>query len=126
MTVVLPEPVEPAMHTETPYRMQAIRKCSISSVALPDFSSFSRETVCWLTTRMDALIPTSASTIGVLSTEIRTFRSRKPMTEGMVSSMIMPQAFSIRRMTSMACCGDENLSGILMLRPLFMITSMSL
>ena len=32
MMVVLPEPVEPAIHTLTPYRMQAIRKWSISAV----------------------------------------------------------------------------------------------
>ena len=38
-----------------------------------------------------ALIPTSGSTIGVLSTEIRTFLSRKPITLGMVSSMTMPR-----------------------------------
>ena len=39
---------------------------------------------------------------------------------------LMPQAFSIRRTTSMACWGEENRSGILILRPLFMMTSISL
>ena len=126
MMVVLPEPVEPAIHTLTPYRMQAIRKWSISAVALPESSSFCSETVCWLTIRIEALMPTSGSTMGVLSTEIRMFLSRKPTTLGMVSSMTMPQALSIRRTTSMACCGEENLSGILMLRPPASITSMSL
>ena len=106
--------------------MQAVRKWSISGVALPESRSFSSDTVFWLTIRMEALIPTSESTMGVLSTEMRMFLSRKPMTEGMVSSMTMPQAFSIRRTTSMACWGEENRSGILMLRPLFMMTSISL
>ena len=95
-------------------------------MALPDFNRISSDTVCWLTIRMEAFTPTSGSTIGVLSTEIRMFLSRKPRTEGMVSSITMPQAFSMRRITSMACWGEENLSGILMLRPLFMMTSISL
>ena len=69
---------------------------------------------------------TSASTMGVLSTEIRIFLSRNPTMLGMVSSMTMPQALSILRITSLACWGELNLSGILMLRPLDSITSMSL
>ena len=70
-------------------------------------------------------MPTSESTMGVLSTEIRMFLSKKPMTEGMVSSMTMPQVFSRRLVTSMACWGDWKRSGIFMERPPLMITSMS-
>ena len=126
ITVVLPEPVLPAMQTDTPYRIQQVRKSSISPVAEPEPISFSLETDCWFTIRMEALIPTSGSTIGVLSTEIRIFLSRNPITDGMVSSITIPQVLRRRRITSMACCGEENLSGILMLRPPASITSMSL
>ena len=125
MIVVFPEPVLPAIQTDTPYRIQQVRRSSISSVAEPEAVSFSLETVCWLTIRMEALMPTSASTMGVLSTEIRIFLSRKPMTEGMVSSMTMPQVLRSRLVTSMACWGDWNRSGIFMERPPLMITSIS-
>ena len=105
--------------------MQQVRRSSISSVAEPDRISLSLETVCWLTIRMEALIPTSESTMGVLSTEIRIFLSRKPMTEGMVSSMTMPQVFKSRLVTSMACWGDWKRSGIFMEPPPLMMTSIS-
>ena len=70
-------------------------------------------------------MPTSESTMGVLSTEMRMFLSRKPMTEGMVSSITMPQVFKSRLVTSMACCGDWKRSGIFMERPPLIITSIS-
>ena len=126
ITVVFPDPVAPEIQMLTPCRMHATRKWSISGVALPESRSFCSVTVCWLTIRIDTLMPTSASTSGVLSAEIRIFLSRYPITLGMVSSMIIPQAESIRRTTSMACWGELNLSGIFRLLPPDSITSMSL
>ena len=42
--------------------MQQTKRSSISSVAEPESISFSLEMDCWLTIRMEALMPTSAST----------------------------------------------------------------
>ncbi|MFR5929531.1 MAG: hypothetical protein ACLUGI_02580, partial [Subdoligranulum sp.] len=63
MIVVLPEPVEPAMQTDTPYRIRGSQKVKHFSGGTAGVQQFSSLTVCWLTIRMEALTPTSASTM---------------------------------------------------------------
>ena len=46
MMVVLAGAGGPRQCRRTPYRMQAVRKWSISAVALPESNSFCSETVC--------------------------------------------------------------------------------
>ena len=126
MMVVLPEPVEPAIHTLTPYRMQAIRKWSISAGGAAGIQQLLFGD-CLLVDDTDRGVDAHIRVYNgrLIHRDTDVFVQKAHHTgHGVVNDHA--QALSIRRTTSMACCGEENLSGILMLRPPASITSMSL
>jgi hypothetical protein len=106
-TVVLPELVAPATQTEIPYRRQAARKSSISSVALPPFTKSAFGHVLWVD-------DTDGGGHAHVLVHYRRFQGgdadvlwlRWPsVTTGLaLSSNHAAEAWSIRRMTLTAWC----------------------
>ena len=116
-SVVFPELVAPATHTEMPYRIHSARKSSISSVAVPPSIKSSFFIFCGFTIRIDAATPTSSSTTGVFSTAMRIFLARCPSTLGLASSSTIPDTCSIRRTTLTACSGLSKCSSSFLVSP---------
>ena len=72
---------------------------------------------CGLTIRIEAHTPMSLSTSGVFNTAMRTFLLRWPSTAGLASSSTMPDTWSIRRTTLMACSGESKCSVSFLVTP---------
>ena len=117
-SVVLPEEVAPATRNETPYRRHIQRNSIILFVAVPTVTIFSVVISELCKSLIEAAIPLSSSTTGLLTAVILVLPGRCPWAMGDALSIIMPEWCSSRFIISSACRGLKKCSSAFSVMPL--------